>query len=536
VRHFSSGAPEPRGYQDRKPAKVIYLLDHQYTQHSLSWDGLKGNDQLRVNALLKLADQLDLTAHLALADMKETWDCEFDYDEYRYHSKNRYDDDEEEEEEEEGTPTYIMDSSTELKHWINRQGEPVALKEFAPCSSEICWTGANDNLEPYQSEYESWQGNYGNTLDRWYHRAAIVLWRKEDYYPILFEMDQDSFIKEIFLLVQTQASLPKLREMLQHASPYWERYAREHKGESDIISAMELALYLNDADISLNLLRTYEFSILNTGNIELWLQLISRHGHQWVISLLENITSKEKNRGRPLVTAEFSKLIHILLEKDINRELIDWLITYQVMALKTTHKSPYNSTAGKMAEMTDFIKGLVCAADNKTHAHLIQYLMENSAIYLFLPLVELLETGASQLKKADLEECGYPALFHYLLDAVTSEHQLGLRDKNDWSIKAKSQCSCSNCTLLNQFLNQSDAIQKTWPLPESSRAHIERELRELRLHVDCKEERTGRPYKLILTKTEKLYTAAENRYKEIEKALVLLNTFSHQYDIRPVHT
>ncbi|HEX5995520.1 MAG TPA: hypothetical protein VFY84_10300 [Jiangellales bacterium] len=29
---------------------------------------------------------------------------------------------------------------------------------------------------PYASEYEGYMGNYGNTMDRWYRRAAIVVW------------------------------------------------------------------------------------------------------------------------------------------------------------------------------------------------------------------------------------------------------------------------------------------------------------------------------------------------------------------------
>lgn len=517
---FSENQPASSGYQDIKPPKVVYLLDHQYTQHSLNWDCLKNNDEIKVNALLKLADQLDLTAHLVLADMKETWDCEFDYEEYRYRKKRGYDEDEEE-----GTPTYIMDSNTELKYWINRQGEPVSLKAFTPANNEICWTGANNNLEPYQSEYESWQGNYGNTLDRWYHRAAIILWRKNDYYPILFEIDQDSFIQEIFSLVQTRESLTQLRNMLQQASPYWERYARGHQSESDIISTMKLALYLNNADISLNLLSNYELSIFNTSNIELWFQLINQYSHQWLIFLFERITQKEKNKKNPLVLAEFSKLIYQLLDRNTHQELIDWLIAYQLMSLQKTHQSQRVVTEKKINEMIDFISGLVYVRDNKTHLNVITYLMQNKEIYPFLPLVELFATGASQLKKSDFDACGYPDFLHYLIDAVTQEHQLGLRDKNDWSFQVKSKCNCSNCDLLNQFLSQRDLIQKTWPLPKNSRDHIQRELIKLGIAVERKEDRTGRPYKLVLTKKEQLYTEAENRYKAIEQSLTVLQDF-----------
>jgi hypothetical protein len=31
-------------------------------------------------------------------------------------------------------------------------------------------------LEPHSPEYEGYMGNYGNTMDRWYHRVTIVVW------------------------------------------------------------------------------------------------------------------------------------------------------------------------------------------------------------------------------------------------------------------------------------------------------------------------------------------------------------------------
>ena len=41
---------------------------------------------------------------------------------------------------------------------------------------EVCATTPSVDLVPYQSEYEGYMGNYGNTLDRWYRRAALVIW------------------------------------------------------------------------------------------------------------------------------------------------------------------------------------------------------------------------------------------------------------------------------------------------------------------------------------------------------------------------
>ena len=45
--------------------------------------------------------------------------------------------------------------------------------------TEVCASTATGDLTPYESEYEGYMGNWGNTLDRWYHRAAVVVWPRE---------------------------------------------------------------------------------------------------------------------------------------------------------------------------------------------------------------------------------------------------------------------------------------------------------------------------------------------------------------------
>jgi hypothetical protein len=45
--------------------------------------------------------------------------------------------------------------------------------------SEVCATISSVELTPYESEYEGYMGNYGNTMDRWYRRAALVVWPRE---------------------------------------------------------------------------------------------------------------------------------------------------------------------------------------------------------------------------------------------------------------------------------------------------------------------------------------------------------------------
>jgi hypothetical protein len=167
-----------------KPRKWVYLLDHQYTQKGLGWKLLKDSDRLRANVLRQVAERLGLDIHLAQAEIEEVWDA-YREDEDWYSSRHRrWERDEEDDPDEEssdsaGNDDYVLqeliDGNIELKHWIDARGRAVRKPSLFAYDSEMCWTRAPDEFSPFRSDYEGYMGNHGNTLDRLYHRAAIVL-------------------------------------------------------------------------------------------------------------------------------------------------------------------------------------------------------------------------------------------------------------------------------------------------------------------------------------------------------------------------
>jgi hypothetical protein len=179
VRDFFETPLPPRWSSDgerERPDRLVYLLDHEYTQRGLAWNRLKNADAARAAALQEVARRLDCEILLALADVHETWTCEDDDYGYGYGRPRwawRYDDDDDDDESEDGSWSdengheliELVDGSVELRHWIgpgSRQAEAIAAR--APddwsigtalrCSCKLCTTLTRFLRAPGESCFE----------------------------------------------------------------------------------------------------------------------------------------------------------------------------------------------------------------------------------------------------------------------------------------------------------------------------------------------------------------------------------------------
>ena len=157
--HFTTRVSRWKGDDREPPNRLVCLLDHEYTQRGLSWDRLKGADAERAALLRAAAEDAGCEAVLALTEIKETWDTEPG-------RRGRGVD-----------LTYIITSELTLSWWTGVPGgEPISL--YVP-DEQVCASTPSADLKPYDSEYTGYMGNYGNTMDRWYRRAAVVVWPRQ---------------------------------------------------------------------------------------------------------------------------------------------------------------------------------------------------------------------------------------------------------------------------------------------------------------------------------------------------------------------
>ena len=210
IREYFSISDDQPGYRLNDPKWFVYLLNHQYTPKSLNWKALKGVDKETACSFKQVAQTMDLEIFLTLADVQETWSVIDKDNDYYYRRRRRYWDHENDDFDDEVDHSTqlenleiedLVNSETNLNNWLDENGEPLEFGNHYISDSMIFSSQENDKFKPEDSQYEGYMGNYGNTLDRWYKRSAIVMWPKKSSFASYFSIDPNlGVIKVINLL------------------------------------------------------------------------------------------------------------------------------------------------------------------------------------------------------------------------------------------------------------------------------------------------------------------------------------------------
>src|SRR5262249_56712398 len=83
-------------------------------------------------------------------------------------------------------------------------------------------TSTSVSLTPYQSEYEGYMGNYGNTLDRWYRRAAVARWPRARAFAARGEAGSQWALHELRDRIDA-GDLEGARAAAESLAPFWKK-------------------------------------------------------------------------------------------------------------------------------------------------------------------------------------------------------------------------------------------------------------------------------------------------------------------------
>jgi hypothetical protein len=216
-----------------RPNRLVYLLDHEYTPRALKWSRLKGADASCVSLLREAANRADCEAILALADIKTTHSAfKDDDDDYRYGRRWDDDYDEDEYDDDDGSGDDIqyeiqelIDSEVALTHWTGPDGTRLEETSLPVDGTEVCASTPTGDLEAYSSQYEGYMGNWGNTLDRWYHRAAVVVWPRDRAFANRAETSPAWALDELAAMASA-GDVPGAQATAATLAPFWDSAPR----------------------------------------------------------------------------------------------------------------------------------------------------------------------------------------------------------------------------------------------------------------------------------------------------------------------
>ena len=503
------------------PDRLVYLLDHEYTPHALAWSRLKNADAARAAALRQVARQLDCEIFLALADVHETWNCEEEYD-FRRSRWNRYDDEDEEDEYESDGPyelTDLIDSAVELRHWVAPEGGSSGAPKghIGVADRELCYTTSSQDFEPFETEHEGYTGNAGNTVDHWYHRAAVVLWPRDRAFVIRAKTEPRwalARIEKALAARHTDEASALARQLL----PFWTGCARR---EGKLLEAtLKVAGSLADSRTVAALLQPFSLWELTARSAPRLAALVDTFGLEWCRALLRGWTAEDRGdepdetrlKWMSGALAQLSRALAArkspgqTLAAEVLAAQWTWLRRHwtKVLKMETSEKDRAKALSGLARPTLALIESCRLSQQPGLHRELIDALLEKPAEILPLQL-GLLRAAHAGFRPEALRTLGLKRVHHSCARELGARLRAPARAHDDWSITAPLLCSCKLCAKLTKFLRAAAERRLEWPLAQAERAHVHQKIDRYGLpmtHTTC---RQGRPFTLVLEKTTTLF-------------------------------
>ncbi|MDI3418808.1 2OG-Fe(II) oxygenase [Streptomyces luteolus] len=541
--HFTQPTEDRYGYGRTKPeppGRLVYLLDHEYTQRGLDWDRLKGVDATRADLLRQAAGQADCEAVLALAEVKETWDAQPPYDRYDYYGEVEHFDDCEDDECEgeclldpDGEPgaerrrsgdfsdyelTDLIDDEITLGWWTRPEhagGEQISLP--VPYA-EVCATTANKDLTPYQSEYEGYMGNYGNTLDRWYRRAAVVLWPRQRSFAARAEAGSAQAVRELQGRLDA-GELELARTLARSLAPIWNHHGSGPAAAPLFAAALGVAVRVEEADTAAMLLAPFGVETLDERHAPDLAKAAARYGRTWARGVVDSwfgsvgaYTGADRDAWLETLPGLGAALrsvdgdgdgVATPLAEGVWRAFEQQLTGWLGIGREKERQAALERLGTPLAH-------ILRAAGPET-AEMITTALRSRPDTVLECLLPSLRTAAR--RQAGVRDGTPPArAFQSLADhcetRLTAALARPVRAADDWSLTPDRGCpsDCDLCPGLDNFLTSRTRRTMEWPLAKDKRRHIHSRIDLASLPVSHTTRRQGRPYTLVLAKTDAVFT------------------------------
>ncbi len=450
--------------------KAVIVLDHRYTSRGVAIELLKGTDREKAKQIFEAAQQANCACYLTLLTREEKGDADY-YEDFKetFYSRDTEWDEHGRSDKRNVKPmpmNELYEHSTTVDGWIDANGKKTSLGVANVQPHEIISTAAWDSLTPSREEVSGYLGNEGLTIDRWYHRAAMVVWPSGADLQLLCDrglsVGLSELRKRIKLMGKSSATKREASrdEACELASIIVERWALQKADAEDLLK-QDVFAELDQLDAA-GIAAVYMSQVLTKQDHPCNAPNLVRFGQRYGWEQLEIGLQEWFKNSTP---------------HTIFRDLDFALVFHQKMKRA---KAP----ADIAETLVELLTAQVCGR-----------IALQSCLTVIRRWIDV--------------------LIAFFESATQTEPQA----PSDWTRECKTRCTCANCGEVNSFLLSSTQSTYRFRSLKPDREHVESCLRSADADVNCSTDRAGSPQSLVIAKTDASYRKKLEVYHEDQQKL-----------------
>lgn len=542
-----------------EPEKKIFLFDHQYTPAEFSLINLKNKDHINGDILYQATQQARCKAHLALLTFHQNGEPENDYDYYnrgRYYGRRGYYDDDNDDDDDGSDHEMgeVFEEDLSVTQWFNIDGQPIDMGSIALSKNEIIANINFTDKEPDESDYEGYMGNYGPSLDRWYHRAALIIWPNKYHYAIVVLAGPAASVPELAALIKTAqlTEEPERAALLANCRKF-ASIIIEHgqfkpaADNASVLLMLQSLAELQDESLAKDFFQKIFNDCCYGDEGPALASFLDTMGWKKFEPELNALFANEKGS-----TEKMGKLLKGLYKNIASNddnvekiEILETLAEHLVNNIALWDKDNYR----------DFYFDLIDYDDTKSKSHqkrinIIRSLLEdcfplfaentlNNLINYFTStedryplhgvLIPLLEYYKNSVGNEISSNPAIEQLVKSIIDILKNRTSSPIKIPDDWKMSAKWQCDCKDCLILKDFLKNPLEKSMNIKMAKNRRQHMHQVIDRNVVDVSHQTIRKGSPYTLVFEKNRNSFQEKERLWQKELKTLTDFQESKHWF-------
>ena len=535
--------------------KLVWLLDHEYSESGLSFAALKNSDAAVAQVLTPAAERAGCELYAAVVHVEESGEATFHGD-----NVGGYGGDWDEGDVADMDVEEVYDDERWLDGWAARDGGRPPFAEIPLEPGELLPAGALDDAEPDSQRLHEATGNEGATLYRAYHRAAFVIWPRAKALDIVAGAGLEGAVAWVAEALDRNAGVvdDRIGGFVSRLTDLWASALQDGRKE---VRLDEVFDFLDDADDQsrsstsgrgarigmLDLLRrTGDEARLGRFLHEVVLSNYGGGENEALAAALAVVGPKAAGRFLPaLVEAHFARnpgdtlallrrlgeehgdpagpdaAWHGTLRKGVRAALAALPATLEDRTkgrAKRDSERMFNRRAVRDRTVGDAaVRDLFALAWRggltKEAATAAGTVVDHPrAVTPDRTLPAALHALHAETGLADA--AAFASLWRHAVDFLLARSATPPETPKTWKIAAPVKCRCEHCAKLRAFCKDPAAKTARFPLREELRDHLQEIIERHRLDIEHVTERRGSPYTLVCTKTRSSHERRLAEYAE----------------------